>query len=119
MHEYAQKSTTTTLPRRLSGVSGALLSQPVAPSSGGNGPSVFDGPLAPCADIIAPPSAGFSAAAIIMAPLAAGAAGAVVALGAACAPARFDARTVTGVATYSAGSMLWKLRTFGRSLMTM
>ena len=38
------------------------------PVSGGSGPSVFDGPLAPCADIIAPPSAGFSAAAIIMAP---------------------------------------------------
>src|SRR5688500_20360611 len=75
MHEYAQKSTTTTLPRRLSGDRGLLLSQPVAPVNGGNGPTVFDGPLAPCADIIAPPSAGFSAAAIIMAPPPAGAAG--------------------------------------------
>jgi hypothetical protein len=47
MHEYAQKSTTTTLPRRLSGVSGLLLSHAVAPVSGGSAPSVFAGPLAP------------------------------------------------------------------------
>src|SRR5688572_32010523 len=112
MHEYAQKSTTTTLPRRLSGVSGLLLSQPVAPVNGGSGPSVFDGPLAPCAAIIAPPPddswAGFSAAAIIMAPLFAGA-------GAALVVARFVALTVTGFATYNAGSVCSKLRTFGRS----
>ena len=64
-------------------------------------------PLAPCADIIAPPSAGFSAAAIIMAlPAAAAGAAVVVAVGAACAPARFDSLTVTGFATYSAGSTL-------------
>ena len=105
MQEYAQKSTTTTLPRRLSRVSGALVEPARGAISGGNGPSVFDGPLAPCADIIAPPSAGFSAAAIIIAPLASGAA-MDVALGAACTPARFDALTVTGLATYSAGSVL-------------
>src|SRR5688572_5599722 len=58
MQEYAQKSTTTTLPRRPSRVSGWLLSQPVAPSSGGKGPSVLAGPLAPWADIMAPPAAG-------------------------------------------------------------
>ena len=81
MHEYAQKSTTTTLPRRLSRVSGCA----VEPAGGAHraaaaAPSVFDGPLAPCADIIAPPSGGrFSAAAIIMAPLPASAAGAALA----------------------------------------
>src|SRR5688572_30163262 len=61
MHEYAQKSTTTTLPRSDSRVSGWLLSQPVAPSRGGSGPSVLAGPLAPWADIMAPPAAGASA----------------------------------------------------------
>jgi hypothetical protein len=46
-----------------------LLSQPVAPSSAGNGPSVFAGPFDACADIIEPPAAagaGASAARIIM-----------------------------------------------------
>src|SRR5436190_18751452 len=104
MHEYAQKSKTTTLPRKLAGVSGAALCHAVAPVNGGTGPSVFDSPVAPCADIIAPPSEGLSAAAIIIAPLPAGADGA--ALVTACAPARFDSLTVTGFATYSAGSTL-------------
>src|SRR4051812_35605471 len=99
MHEYAQKSTTTTLPRRLSGVSGWLLIQPVAPLRSGNAPSVFEGPFAPCADIIAPPSLGLSTAAIIMAPSPTGFAG--TGAGAACAPLRFDPRTVTGFDTYS------------------
>src|SRR6188768_4421706 len=114
MHEYAQKSTTTTLPRRLSGVSGLLLSHAVAPVSGGSAPSVFSGPLAPCADIIAPPGAGFSVAAIIIAPPPAGAAGA--ALETAFTRARFESLAVTGFATYSAGSKLSKFRTLGRSL---
>ena len=96
MHEYAQKSTTTTLPRRLSGVSGLLLSQAVAPVSGGSAPSVFSGPLAPCADIIAPPCAGFSAAAIIMRRHPRALAGA--ALDIAFTPARFDSLAVTGLA---------------------
>src|SRR5207247_6932181 len=35
MHVYVQKSTSTTFPRRPSGVSGSELSQPVAPSNPG------------------------------------------------------------------------------------
>src|SRR5450631_3696970 len=40
MHEYVQKSTTTTLPRRLSMLNGGELSQAVAPSNGGISPSM-------------------------------------------------------------------------------
>src|SRR5688572_5052511 len=110
MQEYAQKSTSTTLPRRLSRVRGLEFSQPVAPSSGGNGPSVFDGPLAPCADIIAPEfaTAGFSAALIMADPLMADPFMAVLAAGAP-APTR-DPDTRTGFSRYRAGNICLKLR---------
>src|SRR5689334_11398007 len=65
MQEYAQKSTTTTLPRSASRVSGLGFSQPVAPSRGGSGPSVWAGPSAPAAAIMAPPCGGFAALIII------------------------------------------------------
>ena len=39
MHVYVQNCTSTTLPRRPSGVSGDELSQSVAPSNDGNRPS--------------------------------------------------------------------------------
>src|SRR5262245_14129649 len=39
MHEYVQKSTTTTLPRNVSGVSGAELSHVSAPAKDGTCPS--------------------------------------------------------------------------------
>src|SRR4051812_29379277 len=55
MQEYVQKSTTTTLPRRPSAVSGAELSHSVAPSSGGSVPCTGRAPAAPRADVIAPP----------------------------------------------------------------
>src|SRR5580765_3026150 len=43
MHVYVQKSTSTTLPRNPSGVSGSELSHPVAPSKAGRLPSTCDG----------------------------------------------------------------------------
>src|SRR5688572_3733599 len=55
MHEYVQKSMTTTLPRNASRVRGAELSHPVAPASEGISPSMTAGPAARLADIIAPP----------------------------------------------------------------
>src|SRR6516164_5389362 len=55
MHEYVQKSTTTTWPRRPSAVSGGEFSHSVAPSSGGSLPITGRTPLEPRADIIAPP----------------------------------------------------------------
>jgi hypothetical protein len=36
MHEYVQNSTNTTFPRRSAAVSGRVLSQPLAPSKGGD-----------------------------------------------------------------------------------
>src|SRR5688572_32921933 len=76
MQEYVQKSTTTTLLRSASRVSGLLFSQPVAPSSAGIGPSVLAGPADACADIIEPVFAwlaGAAAARIMAPPSAAGA----------------------------------------------
>jgi hypothetical protein len=54
MHEYVQKSNTTTLPRRPARVSGFELSQPVAPLSSGICPSITASPVECLLDIIAP-----------------------------------------------------------------
>src|SRR5690349_16317120 len=54
MHEYVQKSTTTTLPRSAAFVSGGELSHVVAPASSGMSPSIFGAPSAALLDIIAP-----------------------------------------------------------------
>ena len=92
MQEYAQKSTSTTLPRSDSRVSGGEFSQPVMPSSAGMGPSVFEGPLAPCADIIAPP-AGCVAFSELMAIAMAGASACSLSASSAIAPRASDTRT--------------------------
>src|SRR5206468_10444271 len=47
MHVYVQKSTSTTFPRRSAGVSGAELSQPVAPSNAARRPSRGKGTASP------------------------------------------------------------------------
>src|SRR5262245_56205302 len=57
MHEYVQKSTTTTLPRNPSRDSGSEFSHFAAPSSGGIAPSTGNAPAGLRADIIAPPPA--------------------------------------------------------------
>ena len=59
MHEYVQKSTSTTLPRRLAAVSGGELSHCTAPSSDGSVPSTGSAAAAcvvSTARIIAPPA---------------------------------------------------------------
>src|SRR6187551_2169566 len=60
MHEYVQKSTSTTLPRNASRDSGAELSQRVAPASDGIAPSTGNAPATPRVDIIAPVIAPFA-----------------------------------------------------------
>src|SRR5690349_24823517 len=112
MQEYAQKSSTTTLPRRDCFVSGFEFSQPVTPASSGMSPSTTGAPEDLTADIIAPPALPLSGfAAIIIDPAASG-------FGAmAVADSRFEKpATVTGFATHSFGSTRSKFRTFGRSL---
>src|SRR3954454_24075573 len=71
MHEYVQKSSTTTLPRSAARVSGFELNHPVAPLSSGMSPSITGAPEAALADIIAPPDSPDSglAAAIIAEPV--------------------------------------------------
>src|SRR5262245_52584244 len=57
MHVYVQKSTATTFPRRASGVSGAELSHPVAPSIGGKCPSSDSRePIPKIRSIVSPPA---------------------------------------------------------------
>src|SRR6267378_7996960 len=55
MQDYVQKSMTTTLPRKLSGVRGAEFSQATAPSNAGNSPSIGGPDEAALVDIMAPP----------------------------------------------------------------
>src|SRR5207249_3781592 len=55
MQEYVQKSMTTTLPRKLSGVRGDEFNQATAPSSAGNSPSIGGADEAALFDIMAPP----------------------------------------------------------------
>src|ERR1700722_6381916 len=57
MHEKAQKSPTTTLPRKLSAVSGGEFSQSVAPANEGISPPMGKLPAGLAADIMACPSA--------------------------------------------------------------
>ena len=102
MHEYAQKSTTTTLPRRLSRRERLAVEPAGRPIESGQRPFGFRRPA--CA-LRRHHRAAFGG--LFRGRHHHGAAARRLRAGLArlCAAARFDARTVTGFATYSAGNM--------------